>query len=350
MFLRYSQKTVFDAMDPFILDADHTIKNIDLLEEWIASGKGDRKNKILLKIQSLLNVGQYSDEALVTLENIAKNYCLSLSTKWANCSRTRKVLLQRHSEWLSKIIQIPRHVFEKTKTPQELEARTSRGRPRVAFQESSSKTKKRRAQDLLSSHSAEELNFAAELSLKNTTTDLKSPAPQELLALYLDLGLTERKYIRLRKFLIAFQFRSFPSVYSLRMMKNHFLPSDIQVTDTSAEIYLQDLLNSTAKSILHLVNNNENIGNLKLVCKWGFDGSSGHSIYKQKFTENSQQTDEFLFVIALVPLKLFNENSEEIWANPHCSSTLFCRPIKFIFTKEKKKSWSKNSSHTLMNR
>lgn len=70
-----------------------------------------------------------------------------------------------------------------------------------------------------------------------------------------------------------------------------------------------------------------------LISKWGCDGSSGHSTYKQKFT-NADDTDEFLFIFSLVPLQLRDESGNIIWQNPRPSSTMYCRPIKFMFAKE----------------
>lgn len=72
-----------------------------------------------------------------------------------------------------------------------------------------------------------------------------------------------------------------------------------------------------------------------LECKWGMDGSSGHSRYKQVFQTEEHGTDEFLFFIALVPLRLVDkENCKTYWENPGPSSTLYCRQVKFLYYKE----------------
>ena len=76
-------------------------------------------------------------------------------------------------------------------------------------------------------------------------------------------------------------------------MKKSFLP-EISVTEIFAKISMQNLLNARSQSILKLITVEDN-ANLKLICKWGFDGSSGHCNYKQKFTQNSSETDEFCF-------------------------------------------------------
>lgn len=40
-----------------------------------------------------------------------------------------------------------------------------------------------------------------------------------------------------------------------------------------------------------------------MIYKWGCYGSSGLSLYKQRF-ENEESTDEYMFIISLVPLRL----------------------------------------------
>ena len=46
-------------------------------------------------------------------------------------------------------------------------------------------------------------------------------------------------------------------------------------------------------------------------------------------------TDEYLFLEALSPFQLLNNQTRQvIWTTPRTSSTFFCRPIKFIFAHE----------------
>ncbi|CAH2003441.1 unnamed protein product [Acanthoscelides obtectus] len=96
----------------------------------------------------------------------------------------------------------------------------------------------------------------------------------------------------------------------------------------------QELLQKTAESILEIINFEERDYRIKVICKWGFDGSSGHSQYKQKFSD-LENTDEFLFLVAMTPLRLIDmETNKVLWKNESPSSTLYCRPIKFLFKKE----------------
>lgn len=77
---------------------------------------------------------------------------------------------------------------------------------------------------------------------------------------------------------------------------------------------------------------------LMLTSKYGCDGTSGFSMYKQKFVDSS--TDESIFMISMVPISLFvvNENykAQSIWENSKSNSTRLCRPLKFEFAKETK--------------
>lgn len=83
----------------------------------------------------------------------------------------------------------------------------------------------------------------------------------------------------------------------------------------------------------------EPLGDVTLIGKWGFDGSSGHSEYKQCFPDSTME-DGSLFVTSYVPLRLVSTSttSEEtiLWKNPRPSSTRYCRPIRFQFAKETK--------------
>lgn len=95
---------------------------------------------------------------------------------------------------------------------------------------------------------------------------------------------------------------------------------------------MQSLLNHTTKRILQSISANIE-SNFILHCKWGFDGTSGFSKYKQVTTGGSE--DNTLFVTSMVPICLMNELTNEIiWQNPMCSSVRYCRPIRLQYIKE----------------
>lgn len=88
-------------------------------------------------------------------------------------------------------------------------------------------------------------------------------------------------------------YERFPSYKKIQVVKVDCYPvsEDIFLTETCAEIKLQSLLNLTAKRLLIVQRDvlnakffdKEEIEHLSLITKWGFDGSSGHSSYKQKY-------------------------------------------------------------------
>ncbi|KAK2578318.1 hypothetical protein KPH14_010923 [Odynerus spinipes] len=279
------------------------VRNRDLIEEWISEPTYSKKVlKVIQKLASLLNVKIVSDEMKLKV----KAFCMALGRKWKDCSRSHRYLFKRHHVWLDKEISIT-----SGKTVMQPQLACSRERPRLPFQEASLKTKKRRIEPLLTSHSYEELNYAATVSKKSRTADDKKRtniSHHELVALYLDLGLSDRKYETLRCFVNKLHEDCFPSIKTFRKIKNSFLSFNITITETSAEVDMQNLLNGTSDSILKLIKIEESC-NLKLVCKWGFD--------------------------ALVPLKLVDmRNGKQLWINSRSPSTLFCRPIKFMFAQE----------------
>ena len=127
----------------------------------------------------------------------------------------------------------------------------------------------------------------------------------------------------------------FPSYNNVRSAKEECLPSPENwlVTDYSAEVTLQDLLDHTTRRIFEVVSLNEadfEIKQFKLICKVGFDGTTGQSVYKQIRSDNQERDVVFescLFVTCMVPLQLSGktEANEEIilWKNNKPSSPFF---------------------------
>lgn len=72
--------------------------------------------------------------------------------------------------------------------------------------------------------------------------------------------------------------------------------------------------------------------------KWGMDGASGQSEYKQVFKNCTDGAiDSSILMISLVPLAIIS-GSVILWINKQASSTKYCRPIRFMFAKETKES------------
>ncbi|KAL4126307.1 hypothetical protein QTP88_010529 [Uroleucon formosanum] len=171
-------------------------------------------------------------------------------------------------------------------------------------------------------------------------------SPAEALAFLIENKLTKEQYINIRIGSKKRNCNIYPSYEILKIEKKKCYPDNINVTEISCEIPLQDLLNHTTKRILQIPtikSMEQTMTNLEIIYKWGCDGSSGQAQYNQNFSglTSSSTTDSDLFMFSLVPLKLqcsVNQKILTIWQNPTPSSTRFCRPIKFMLKKETKEN------------
>lgn len=165
--------------------------------------------------------------------------------------------------------------------------------------------------DLLQSRSADELIYAAEVStrmsgnrnianiIKNAKVNTKVSTAKticeqsarclssvEALAYYVDSKSTTHAYKMTRKWSIQAGHKVFPSFYSVRKAKSECYPNKIDVDETRAEIKVQAILDKSVERLI--LANQEVLSSLlptclsfTLISKWGCDGSSGHSTYKQ---------------------------------------------------------------------
>ena len=138
----------------------------------------------------------------------------------------------------------------------------------------------------------------------------------------------------------------YPSLHKIFDVKQKCYPEDLQITETSAQCSLQNMVNHTLSRIL--VVSEDNLQSLTdpaqvlhgtLFLKAGFDGASSQSIYKQQYHQSEldevMKNEESLFQTAVVPLRL-NIGDELIWVNPKPNSSHFCRPLRLQYKKETK--------------
>ena len=298
-----------------------------------------------------------SDDTLAT--NIVINFLKNLRIKWKTVNRTKKLFLSKYQGWLA--VKVYQNTDNETH-------KKSRGRPRAeSFQGSSEKTKRRKIAELVNI-SPQRLTYAtsrvlrkegqsrlakslAQISTENRSTSSEnftecSFSANEALALILDCGLSKRGYQNLRNKTLQKKSKVFPSYNGVRSAKEECLPSpeNWRVTDYSAEVTLQDLLDHTTRRIFEVSLNEADdieIQQFNLICKVGFDGTTGQSVYKQIRSDDQERDVMFescLFVTCMVPLQLSGktEANEEIifWKNNKPSSPFFCRPVRFRFIKE----------------
>ena len=313
---------------------------------------GKLHNFLLGKIKDIV-----SDDTIAG--NIVINFLKNLRLKWKTVNRNKNLFLSKYEGWLA---------VKVYKNPANETPKKSRGRPRAeSFQGSSEKTKRRKTAELVNI-TPQRLTYAtsrvlrmegqsrlakslAQISTENPSTSSENNtelcfSANEALALILDCGLSKRGYQNLRNKTLEKKSKVFPPYNNVRSAKEECLPSPENwlVTDYSAEVTLQDLLDHTTRRILEVASFSEadfEIEQFKLICKVGFDGTTGQSVYKQIRSDNQERNVVFescLFVTCMLPLKLSGktEANEEIilWKNNKPSSPLFCRPIRFKFIKE----------------
>ncbi|KAF0291308.1 hypothetical protein FJT64_010548 [Amphibalanus amphitrite] len=169
------------------------------------------------------------------------------------------------------------------------------------------------------------------------------PSPQKLtddqgLALFIDGRYSKDSWQNTRLTLITQNSDVFPAYNHISSAKEKCYPVGINITGERAEVPLQSLLAHTAARLVELqepvirqVAGKDGTVALELICKWGYDGSSSHSQYKQGGVIDDGQ----VFHTSLVPLQLLHGNNV-IWQNRTPSSTRFCRPLKLEYMRETK--------------
>jgi len=179
-------------------------------------------------------------------------------------------------------------------------------------------------------------------------TAITEKTPEESLAFLLNNSLTKYVYTNMRLEAKRSGADIWPSYNKVREVKSQCRPpkEEISISEKKAEVSLQSLLNHTVNRIVQLqkeviIHNMMVTGDKEteavLMCSWGFDGSSGHSAYKQSYksvTDNTNLNDQNLFVTTLIPLRLLTSRNTILWNNQAPQSTRFCRPLAIEYTHE----------------
>ena len=287
-------------------------------------------------------------------------------TLWKNSRRNEKNLERKHCKWLDGIIDFSAHSFDNPGPSTVNATPIKRGRPKKSFDEGSDRTKRRiikRGSDscttpeaigVLSSRLRQKGNRAGECILKLVTSSTpksskknlqiirersrscKSYSPEEALSLLIETKLSKQSYEVIRKSARERNSDIYPHYKKLGKAKKLCYPENIKCSETNCEVPLQELLDHTTKRILQTLKT-PIVGNYILLCKWGFDGSSGQSQYKQAWLDEKSSSDESVFVTSMVPLALTG-NGTEVWRNPRPSSTRYCRPIRLQFIHENREA------------
>lgn len=302
------------------------------------------------------------------LKTKIKVFITKLRSKWGECHNMQERFFNKHAKWLSEEFQVPQFSNIEAVTPRK---KRIQGRPKKSFEECSLRTKQRNVQTLVNNVSPEQLSYAAESSLVKTgrrktakviklaleaspkslrkmqhvkeTPLLQNYSPEEALALIINTNLTKEHYINIQRGAKTRGANIYPAYNTISEVKKKCYPNNISISESEAAIPLQDLLDLTIRRLfevqsevfqLHLPTEVEQID---VHYKWGLDGSGGHSIYKQTFTNNPKYSDSNIVISTIVPLEMSVVHREKkfiFWKNFTPSSTKYCRPICFKLVKE----------------
>lgn len=325
----------YQALSDFLINN----KNVDAFFEFVKAKLAPNNNSFELYRQQI--------------NQFVKNH----NFRWNKKSKGRKELFYKnYASWLEN-----EFILEKPSI------RTKHLKP---FEECSERTKRRRMDEVRQNRNPEEIKGAymaivrdnnvvdseiiSNLSkldaetkdhilkvIRGEVLPVKKFTVNEALALMVDLKLSKPKYENLRSQNKHRNADILPPYYRVVEAKTECYPSKefVTLSDFGAEVELQQLLNHTIERLILTCDQNliQEVVEPKLhvTYKWGMDGASGQSLYKQIFNNNSDNCagDASVFMISLLPLQISSEENI-IWTNPLPSSTKLCRPIKFKFMKE----------------
>lgn len=322
------------------------------------------------------------DEGKKRLRALISSLRSKRNSKFQAARRILSKFEKCNAEWLDSEFKIDSCQLISEKSAQQLvspaHACPGPGRPSLAFQNKSDRSKRRDASAISAElkHDPHRLLHASRYAARHSgNVDLSTilnkvvqnpeqPAkirklldtpqvlfrrktPEEALAYILNNSLSKSVYIDTRLESISSGADIWPCYNIVREVKSQCRPlkEDILIQESKAEVSLQSLLNHTVRRIVKMQSEviiqymkNVNVTDTEAVfmCSWGFDGSSGYSAYKQSYasiSENVHSNDENLFVTALIPLRL-SVASFILWNNLASQSARFCRPIEMEFVRE----------------
>lgn len=299
-----------------------------------------------------------SDAAFKLYKKFVDQFIKNHSFRWKKKSKFRPKYFQQHfKSWLGNTFELPEVTFEEA--------------TRKDFGDCSERTKKRRADQLRQETHQNEIQiaFLSNLSetdeiaakivklvlkadadkkkrilalIENEPKDVLPYSSNESLALLIDGKLTRSQYELIQTQAKQRCANIYPSYAKVLEAKKSCYPADIEITEQGVKIPLQSLTNKTAERLVESCDREKfaNMGKsntLTMITKWGMDGASGQSSYKQIFNDGpGSKSDASVFMVSMVPLQL-KSNRDVLWTNPHPSSTKLCRPIQFDFVKENEK-------------
>lgn len=244
----------------------------------------------------VLSQDEYCEEEKKEVKHKLSYLKSQFKKKWMEAHKKSQLFLQKNDKWLQGTFEIQR-----------VKGRSS-GRPTKSFLESSERSKRRKTQEVRSAVDKELLIHAAQTCLQSSgeriasnilkditnspqtaqayqkaykiTKQCEKPSQQDpttVLSMFVEADLSRRQYEIIRNSNKKF----YPSYKLLQQAKQTCYPAKdaYRITETCAEINLQDLMDHTAKRLATYLEDvlkhlsPEERQSLTLISKWGCDGS-----------------------------------------------------------------------------
>lgn len=198
-------------------------------------------------------------------------------TKLQECNRHYERFIENNKSWLEIDVNLGEIKHVELEQPS---TGTIMGRPSTSFEDSSDRTKRRRAQSIREQCSQEELAYATEMSLRaggkldasKVLHDIMEGSPtratryrqslycnserkmtnDEALSFIIENKLSKNMYNNIRSTSVEHNCKLYPSYKDVLQAKKQCYPStsEITITECSAEVRLQALLDHTIQRIL----------------------------------------------------------------------------------------------------
>lgn len=278
------------------------------------------------------------------------NFFDVLKKRWGLAKYNKDLFLIKNRGWLSHEYSFP--VSQSTPV---------RGRPVGDISTVKYKSKVSRTQSIRDQYSIKELSAALEVSyikagnkaagklvrkiqlnpkgagkyrvfVRTRRKSINRVTPVAALTMFVEANLSKTDYNSIKRC----GRKVFPNYNIILEEKEKVYPDcEITVREDLAECSLQGVLDKSIErqfSLLDLSNVDEE-EELHCDSKWGMDGSGGLSQYAQELGLGLGG-DSSIFLVAVVPLKIYTSSGTILWENPSPNSPYLCRPVKIFFAKE----------------
>ena len=350
----------------------YEVSYLRLWEVWFsqdATVSLDSVEGVVAHVCKELNILAEDEGKYESVKYSVTKVCYRIRSRWLKHCRNSRGLLAAEKTWLETTV-----TFGLPSGLPPMKKR-GRGRPTVPVADASHKTKVRRVCNLRNLGNAQELSLAAEMNARaegktdaaKIMHELMQTSPSrpskmraaldaqkckkdilpfscdEALSLFLEGDMSNSVYQLMRNAAVSKNAKGlYPPYKRIKEAKDRCIPENLLISETCAEVKLQALIDNTGRRlvevllpVLKTLSPEEN-NSLLLRVKFGLDGTSDQSNYKQMF-EGDTVDDSSIIITSMVPMQLIVQRSEKVvWHNIKSSSTRFCRLMRLQFAKETK--------------